>query len=514
MPDTSASILSLQPPLSLRLLFPGASFVSCADMAVAAVSADSRKCRPGFLFAALPGTRTHGARFVDQAARNGANGVLTQFPLADIAVPQCVVPDIRDAYARLCAALHGQPSRWLKTVGVTGTNGKTTVTWLVRSILSSANHTCGLLGSVEYSDGISRQPSTLTTPEPGILNGWLKQTVRRGTRFAALEVSSHALHQNRIAGNELDVAVVTNLTQDHFDYHGTLEAYRQSKMRILDHMKAGGRAVLNADDERVRRFADYCTDRDTVVTFGLNTPADFSAEIVDESLQGTRFLLRAGAAETLEMRTPLIGRHNVANCVAASAAVSHFGFSLDEIAHGISLLECVPGRLERIDCGQPFAAFVDYAHTDDALKHSIGTLKRLTPGRVICVFGAGGDRDRTKRPLLGRAALHADRLIVTSDNPRSEDPEQIIADILHGVPADSPVHTEVHRVRAIRRAVQEAQPGDSVLIAGKGHETVQIIGSQRLRFDDRDVLRRVIRESRILNQQRVTFLPQRKKQPA
>lgn len=494
----SAFLSSGRPPLSLRILFPRASFVGCADVAVSAVTADSRRCRPGETFAALPGTNGHGADFAIDAVHRGAVSILAERPLAHVNVPQCIVPAVRRAYARLCAALQGEPSRSLGTVGVTGTNGKTTVTWLVRSILASAGHRCGLLGTIEYSDGFDSEPSPLTTPGPDVLNGQLAGMVSLGTRFAAMEVSSHALHQDRIAGAGLDAAVVTNITQDHFDYHGDVEAYRRCKARILEHCKPGGRAVLNRDDESVRSFANQLPENVSLTTFGFGREADVSAEVLDESLDGTVFLLHRGT-ETIEVRTPLAGRHNVSNCLAAAAAVSHFGLSLDEIAHGIAALECVPGRLERIEEGQPFAAFVDYAHTDDALRRCVRTLKQLTAGRVICVFGAGGDRDRTKRPLLGEAAAEADVAILTSDNPRSEDPQRIIEDILRGMPRDGETsfgecspHVEIDREAAIRRAVEWAEEDDCILVAGKGHETVQIIRAERKPFDDRTVVRAAV----------------------
>jgi len=485
MPSSS---LPIPIPLSLRFLLPRASFVGCADVLVSTVTDCCDECRPGDTFAAIPGTRVDGADFALQAVRNGAKAVLTHRPLADVPVPQCVAPNVRAAYSRLCAALQDNPSTDLKTVGVTGTNGKTTVTWLIRSILAAAGRRCGMLGTVEYHDGLTAGPSMLTTPEPKTLNHWLGRMVESGTEYAAVEVSSHALHQDRIAGTGLDVAVITNITQDHFDYHGAFEDYAAAKARIIEHCKPDGSVVVNADDPRVPSMV---RGNAGVTTFGIELPADVSAEILDESINGTRFLLRRGD-ETLEVRTPLVGRHNVMNCLAAAAAVSHFGVSLDAIAVGLASLESVPGRLERIDCGQPFAAFVDYAHTDDALERCVHALKQLTPGRVLCVLGAGGDRDRTKRPRLGRAGSTADLAVVTSDNPRSEDPAKIIKDIVKGIPADRPVHLEVDRAAAIRWAAAQAGPGDCLLVAGKGHETEQILGEQRIPFDDRQHLREAI----------------------
>lgn len=487
-------------PLSLRFLFPRASFVGRADVLCSDVKENSDDCRFGDTFAALPGTKVDGAEFAVAAVRNGATSVLTQRPLADVPVPQCVVPNVRAAYARLCAALQGNPTEELKTTGVTGTNGKTTVTWLVRSILAAAGHRCGITGTIEYSDGIQSERSSLTTPTPRTLNHWLARMVGCGTTHAAMEISSHALHQDRIAGTGLDVAILTNITQDHFDYHGDFDAYVAAKAKITELCKPDGCVVLNADDERVRTLKETLTAR-TLVTFGLSPDTDVSAAILEETIDGTRFQLRL-RGETLEVTTPLVGRHNVMNCLGAAAAAAQLGVSLDEIAVGIGSLDAVPGRLERIDSGQPYSAFVDYAHTDDALQRCVQTLKQLTAGRVICVFGAGGDRDRTKRPKLGRAGSQADMAVVTSDNPRSEDPAKIIKEIVKGIPTGREVHVEIDRAAAIRWAVQNAGPNDCILVAGKGHETEQILGDRRIPFDDREQLREAIEETTVSSQQR------------
>jgi UDP-N-acetylmuramoyl-L-alanyl-D-glutamate--2,6-diaminopimelate ligase len=519
MPSPS---LPTRVPLSLRFLFPRASFVGRADVFVSDAKDNSDDCRFGDTFAALPGTKVDGASFALAAVRKGATSVLTQRPLADVPVPQCVVPNVREAYARLCAALHGDPSHELRTVGVTGTNGKTTVTWLVRSILAAAGHRCGLTGTIEYSDGAQTERSSLTTPTARTLNHWLGKMVAARTKHAAMEISSHALDQDRVAATELDVAVITNITQDHFDYHSDFDRYAAAKAKIAELCKPNGCVVLNADDARVKSLydgpprpsseaatdpmaleggrTDTLTAR-TLVTFGLSPDTDVSAAILEETIDGTRFQLRL-RGETLEVTTPLVGRHNVLNCLAAAAATAHLGVSLDEIAVGIESLEAVPGRLERIDGGQPFSAFVDYAHTDDALQRCVEALKQLTPGRVICVFGAGGDRDRTKRPKLGRAASQADVAVVTSDNPRSEDPGKIIKEIVKGMPTGGTVHVEIDRAAAIRWAVQNARPGDCILVAGKGHETEQILGDRRIPFDDREQLQQAIEETTTVSQRR------------
>lgn len=473
--------------VSLRRLFPAASFVGCGDVPVSFATDRSHECRSGALFAVIRGHRADGHDFIADAISRGAAALLVDYPLPDVPLPQCVVRDVRRSYGELCSALHGFPSRHLGIAAVTGTNGKTTTTWMIRSILQAAGLRCGVLGTIEYSDGTRTERSRLTTPDPRSLANWLGSMVANGTTHAAMELSSHALDQRRAAGTLVDAAVITNITQDHFDYHQTFDAYRTSKLRIMDYVKPAGISVINVDDPGSASCVGDAIKR--TLTYGLELPADVSATIHRESLQGTRFTLHL-PGETIEIQTPLIGRHNVSNALAAAAVANHFGIDKQEIASGIASLHAVPGRMERVSAGQPFEVFVDYAHTDDALCRALQSLRKLTPSRLLCVFGAGGDRDRTKRPKLGQASALADIAIVTSDNPRSEDPERILEDILAGCTAHSaPPHVDVDRQRAIRWALEQAEPGDCVLIAGKGHETEQIIGKTAHHFDDREVAR-------------------------
>jgi UDP-N-acetylmuramoyl-L-alanyl-D-glutamate--2,6-diaminopimelate ligase len=492
----SQRFVPLRVPVSLRTLLPAASFVGCADIRVTDAVECSQKCAPQTLFAAIPGTHVDGATFVDEAIQRGANSLLVQRPLPTVEVPQCVVPNARRAYAELCSALAGHPSRHLNLIAVTGTNGKTTVTWLVRSIFETSGHRAGLLGTIEYHNGVDSAPSDMTTPDSKTLAHWLSTMVSRDTTHAALEVSSHALDQDRTAGTEFDAAVVTNITQDHFDYHHDAAHYREAKARLLENLKPRGLAVLNADDPESAALVNRLPDGARWVTFGLERPAQIWATILEESLHGTRFRVHRGA-ETIEITTSLVGRHNVSNCLAAAAAMERFDVTLDEVKAGIEALRFVPGRLERIECGQPFDVFIDYAHTEDALRRCVGSLKRLGRGRLICVVGAGGDRDRSKRPLIGRAASGANLAIITSDNPRSEDPAQIIREIVSGCDStDHPPIVEPDRAEAIRRALDSAEAGDCVLVAGKGHEREQIIGNRRIPFVDRDVVRAILARRR------------------
>jgi UDP-N-acetylmuramoyl-L-alanyl-D-glutamate--2,6-diaminopimelate ligase len=469
----------------LQRLFPWASFVGCADIRVIDATERSDECGPHSLFAAIRGSRVHGADYVNDAIDRGALALLVDCPQPHVRVPQCVVQDVRRSFAELCAALAGHPSRRIHTCGITGTNGKSTVSWLVRSILTAAQRQTGLLGTIEYHDGLRSSPSALTTPDARKLASHLAAMVQQNTTHAVIELSSHGLDQNRIAGTELDVAVITNVTQDHFDYHGDMQSYSASKMRIAEHCKPGGTLVVNQDDPGCRELVSRLETPVPLITYGLEQPADVVADVLEETLSGSRIRITLDS-ETIEVHVPLVARHNVSNALAAAVVCRRLGCSLQEIQAGIESLAGVPGRLERIPSRLPIHVFVDYAHTDDALRRCVRFLRSLTTGRVICVFGAGGDRDRLKRPLLAKAAAEAELAVVTSDNPRSEEPMQIANDILAGFAGShTKVHVELDRGGAIRWALRAAQPGDCVLIAGKGHESVQVIGAQQRPFDDR-----------------------------
>ncbi len=473
--------------VSLRHLFPTASFIGCADLKVRDAVCASTEAAPGAMFAALPGTARHGREFVPDAIDRGAKSLLLDRPLPACPLPQCIVPGVREAYARLCHALFADPTRHLGVMGVTGTNGKTTTTWMVRSILEAARGPSGLIGTIETSDGIGRCPATLTTPGSRDLAMLLASTRRNLVRYAALELSSHALDQSRTTGTQLDVAVVTNLTQDHFDYHGTFENYRLAKSRIFSHLKRGGTAVLNADDPAAMSLLPL-TNSAQVVTYGLRLEADVHGEILGQSVEGTHFRVTAGAESAIYF-TPLIGRYNVSNALAAIASCRQLGLSLREMIAGLEQLRLVPGRMQRVSHGrgQPFEVWVDFAHTDDGLRGAIAAVRPLVTGRLTVVFGAGGDRDPGKRPLMGRAAADADSAIVTSDNPRSESPAEIARAIVSGWPRSTPPEIILDRETAIRQAIHSALPGDGILIAGKGHEEVQIIGTEKRPFRDVEV---------------------------
>ncbi|HEX4146356.1 MAG TPA: UDP-N-acetylmuramoyl-L-alanyl-D-glutamate--2,6-diaminopimelate ligase [Pirellulales bacterium] len=476
--------------VSLGELFAGAQFLGSGNLRVVSCSVDSRRCRPGDLFVALAGRAHDGHDFAAEAVARGATAVLCQRPIAGLRVPQCIVADTRSALGHLCQALVANPSRRVRVVGITGTNGKTTTTALVASVLRAAGCRVGTLGTLGYSNGMQVAPATLTTPCAPELATWLARIEAAGCSHAVMEVSSHALALDRVAGIELEVACVTNICRDHLDFHGSLGEYRRAKARVFEHLRPSGLVVLNADDPVASRLA-VSLDR-PVLTVGLKMPAEVTATVVDRCRSEQTILISAGTA-TAAVRTRMIGDHHASNCLVATAVGLAQGFDLRTIAAGLEAVTSVPGRLDRIECGQPFGVFVDYAHTPGALATVLDTLAEVTEGRLICVFGAGGDRDREKRPAMGSAvARRADVAIITNDNSRGEDPAAIARQILAGTDqadAKADVAVELDRTGAIHRALALAEKGDCVLIAGKGHETFQLVGGERLPLDDRQIAR-------------------------
>jgi UDP-N-acetylmuramoyl-L-alanyl-D-glutamate--2,6-diaminopimelate ligase len=473
--------------ISLRELLPGATIVGADDILVHRCCIDSRQCRPGDLFVALPGSRCDGHDFAVQAAQYGAEAVLLNRPVLGLTLPACIVDDVADAFGRLCQALAGNPGRSLKIVGITGTNGKTTTSYLTASVLGAAGYPAGVLGTLGYSDGMEVARARWTTPPAHVLAPWLARIAGNGCTHAVMEVSSHALSQSRVAGVDFDVVCVTNVRHDHLDYHATARSYCEAKARIFEHLLPEGIAVLNADDELCPDFLAGLEG--PVLTVGIDAAAEITATPVEQFASEQTFLLSIGN-ETAVVRTPLIGRHNISNCLQATAVGFAYGIDLTTIVRGLEAIDRIPGRLERIECGQTFGVFVDYAHTADALAGVLSALREVARGRVICVFGAGGDRDRSKRPKMGRAVEeHADVAIITSDNPRSENPGQIAHEVLQGFARPAKAEFVLDRRDAIHRALATAQKGDCVLIAGKGHEDYQIVGDKTFAFDDREVAR-------------------------
>jgi UDP-N-acetylmuramoyl-L-alanyl-D-glutamate--2,6-diaminopimelate ligase len=441
-----------------------------APVEIRDLSYDARDARPGSLFFCVPGTRADGHDFAAEAVANGAVALVVERPL-ELDVPQLVVPDPRRAMARAADELFGHPSQELEIAAVTGTNGKTTTAFLLYSILAAAGRRPGLLGTIECRVGGERRAAIRTTPEAIDLQRAFREMLDAGDRSCALEATSHGSELGRLDRVRFAALVFTNLTQDHLDFHGTLERYFDAKRRLFTETRPP--AAVNVGDEHGRRLAEELRGRQPLLTYGFADEAELRPEELEAGPRGARF--RAGG---LQLETRLRGRFNVEPD--------------DAVARGVRELRGVPGRFEAVDEGQPFAVLVDYAHTPDSLENVLRTARELAQGRLICVFGCGGDRDRGKRPLMGRIASElADVAIVTSDNPRTEEPGAIIAEIVAGAGED--VEVDPDRARAIAHALETAVVGDVVVIAGKGHEQGQEFRDRKIPFDDRDVARDALR---------------------
>ena len=462
---------------------------------------DSRKVVPGCCFVAVKGTQFDGHSAIEGAVTAGAAAIVAETPASEQAKAAGIlwvqVPDTHEADGLLMSAWHGCPSENMVVLGVTGTNGKTTISYLVNHIYRAAWQRAGLIGTIIYDNGERRVTSSNTTPGCAMLQSNLADMVKNGCRAVAMEVSSHALDQQRTAGTHFRIGIFTNLTQDHLDYHGTMEEYYQSKKLLFTRMAAADRkstAVINIDDEYGCRLADELAPIMKVRTFGMSEKADFRAEPRLITLKGSQYELIYQGRSYL-VRTPLIGEFNLSNSLAALAGAVCSGINISEAITALAQSPQVPGRMELVSSVNNVQCFVDYAHTPDAVENVCKTMKALCRnGRLITIFGCGGDRDRTKRPLMGEAAArYSDLCLVTSDNPRSEDPEQIIDEIMPGIPT-SKQHRITDREEAIRAALEQARPGDAILIAGKGHENYQIFANETIDFSDSAVVRKFYAE--------------------
>jgi UDP-N-acetylmuramoyl-L-alanyl-D-glutamate--2,6-diaminopimelate ligase len=483
----------------LHLLDGAEVLLQSGNAGISGLEYDSRRVKPGDCFVAMRGEATDGNRFIDAAIANGAVAVVTdsaqEKPRLGVAWAQ--VPHGRRALARISANFYRRPAEKLRITGITGTNGKTTTSFLLESILHAAGRDSALVGTVEYHVAGKVLPAPHTTPEALDLARLFSEALGAGATEAVMEVSSHALDQQRVYGVPFDVAVFTNLTRDHLDYHQTMERYFDSKCILF---RGCGTepprvSVLNIEDEYGAKLAQS-SKSELRITYGI-AAGDFRAEKVDTGRSGTRFDIVMPTG-TIPIWSPLVGRVNIANILAAAAAAYGRECSPQAIEKGVGSLDRVPGRFERVDCGQGFYVVVDYAHTDDALRNLMTLARSLVSkdrGRVMTVFGCGGDRDRTKRPLMGEAAGRgSDFAVVTSDNPRSEDPLAIINDVLPGLQrTEARYAMEPDRRKAIALAIDEARPGDIVLIAGKGHEKTQVTRDGAAPFDDVEVAREVLR---------------------
>ena len=462
-----------------------------ADCDIAGIAHDSRRVKPGWVFVAIRGYRRDGADFAEDALARGAVAVVAEHKIRlSQAVPQFVVHDARRALATLANTFFGRPSRKLCVIGVTGTDGKTTTNYMIRSIIEAAGKRCGLLGTIAYETGRRRLPASITTPESVDVQEFLGEMVAEGFEYAAIEVSSHALAMRRVDFVQFAAAVFTNLTEEHMDYHRTLSAYWRAKARLFSGLGPANTAILNADDPYSEKMAKATCAK--VIRFGMRKGADVTARIHESTLDGVVMTLRTPTFST-DVRLPLIGRHNVYNALAAAAAALSQEIDPDAIRRGLEGVPPVPGRVERVPCEKDCTVLVDYAHTDRALEVVLNSLRPLARKRILVVFGAGGDRDRAKRPRMGRVVERgADLAWVTSDNPRSEDPGRIINDIMAGVRSTRGVHIQPDRRLAIEEVVQAAEPGDLVLIAGKGHERTQLFRDTAIPFDDREAVRQAL----------------------
>ena len=493
----------MRPP-SMRLAdllaaVPHSSVAGPVDALLSHLTCDSREVAPGSLFVALKGFQRDGRMYAREAYERGARVVLAHGdPLEPIPpdLTWVVCPRDREAFSAAAAALYGTADCTVRLVGVTGTNGKTTTAYLLRSIFQEAGG-AGMLGTIEYDDGEGLRPAARTTPEAHEIHRWIRTLQARGIPYGAMEVSSHSLVLARVKDVPFRVAAFTNLTRDHLDFHHTMEAYYQAKRALFDLLTEDGAAVVNLTDSYGQRLAEELRHKHPL-SVGLDRQAQVFPESFEMDLNGIRASLATPFGQ-VEVRSALTGGYNLQNLLVAAASALSAGATPEQVSDGVASLRGVPGRTERVDAGQPFHLLVDYAHTDDALKNLLQTLRELQPRRIITVFGCGGDRDRSKRPLMGAVAARlSDVLFLTSDNPRTEEPAAIARDVETGIrpelrPGKS-VRTVLDRRQAMREALAEAGPGDVVVVAGKGHEREQIIGKRRLPFHDPTVLCELLQE--------------------
>jgi len=462
---------------------------------------NSRLVKAGDIFVAVKGTVYDGHDFIDQALARGAKYIVCQKEQTSHEARATghdiiVVENSAEAAALLAQASRHNPAAQLINLAVTGTNGKTTVAYLVRSCIQKAGEKCGLIGTIIYDTGLGYSEAALTTPDCLYIAKMQQQMLRAGSKYMVIEASSHALSQNRLAGIKFEAAAFTNLTADHLDYHKTKEDYLAAKTKLFSSLSSDATAVLNKQSSEAKLIAEQTSAK--ILWYAVDEPADLTARIESMNITGTVFVLEYAGQSSI-VRTPLLGRYNVSNHLAAAGLCLTAGLDLEVIAAGLSMLKTIPGRLEKLDWEGDFSVFIDYAHTDDALKNVLATLKPFCTAKLTVVFGCGGDRDRTKRPRMARVAEQlADSVIVTSDNPRTERPEDIINEIVVGLdnPDSQKIMIEPDRKKAIGLAIKTAGKDDIVLIAGKGHETYQIIGTQKFDFSDKDITQECLQKQK------------------
>ncbi len=466
------------------------------DIEIEGIAYDSRQVRANYLFVALKGGQANGEDFIEDAIRRGAVAIVSEldcWPKRSVA--HLHVENARLALAEISSAYYGHPGQHLELFGITGTNGKTTTSFMIRAILEQSNRPCGLIGTVRYEIGPRIIPASRTTPEAPDIHFMLDQMLRAQCVSAVMEASSHALDQNRVWGIPFDVGIFTNLSRDHLDYHGTMENYFNAKCQLFRNLGQLGKsaaAVINIDDPWGMRIASTNGLLAKIITYGEHPRAHVQAVDIELSTEGSRFHVISPWGE-IDLHVNMPGRHNVSNALAAFTATAARGVPLPDIARALRTMDSVPGRLQRFTSSNGIHVFVDYAHTDDALRRVLQTIREFNRGKTLVVFGCGGNRDTSKRPLMGAAAAQlADYVILTNDNPRLEDPLAIIADIERGIPRGTTYEIQPDREFAIAAALARAKPGDTVLIAGKGHENYQEFAHAVTPFDDSHVVRRYL----------------------
>jgi len=481
------------------------TIVGDIDIEITGIEVDSRKVEKGDLFLCLSGFTVDGHDYAEMAIQKGAVALVCERPLS-LNVPQIIVKDARFVMAFLADRFYQHPSQHLKIIGVTGTNGKTTTTHLIEKILSDQGHLSGLIGTIKMKIGNESFEIKNTTPDALILQESFRKMIDVGSDYGIMEVSSHALQLGRVRGIRYHIAVFTNLTQDHLDYHVTMENYRNAKGLLFAQLGNSydsnpinnQYAVLNADDQASSYYKDITAAQ--VITYGIDQDADVKATNIVITSEGTSFTVQS-LSEKMDIQLKMIGKFSVYNALAAITVAQIEGISLEDIKNSLEQIQGVDGRFEPVMEGQDYTVIVDYAHTPDSLENVLTTIKEFAKGKIYCVFGAGGDRDKTKRPLMGKIAVkYSDIAVVTSDNPRTEEPERILEDIIEGIKEENTDTSKyvaiVDRQTAIEYAVQQAKPDDVILIAGKGHETYQQLKNEVIHFDDREVAREAILRGR------------------
>jgi UDP-N-acetylmuramoyl-L-alanyl-D-glutamate--2,6-diaminopimelate ligase len=463
-------------------------------LVITGLTYDSRDVKKGDLFFAVKGVHADGHDFLGPVRGHGAVAAVVERKGND-PLPQMVVPSVLTAMSKISSRFFDEPSKKIPVIGITGTNGKTTTTYLIEDLLASAGKTCGVMGTVNYRIKNDLRPAPNTTPMSLDVQRFLAELVQKKIDVGVMEVSSHALELSRVDDVHYAIGVFTNLTQDHLDFHKTMEAYFNAKAKLFRHRKET-KPVVNVDDPYGEQLAAEFPE---AIKFGTSAKASLWAENPTTNLSGIHFTLHFPSGKKAAISNNLIGLHNVSNCLSAAGALLAYGLPEEKIIAGLNKNHAVPGRLERVDAGQDFVVVVDYAHTHDALEQVLNALRAAGPKRLHCVFGAGGDRDKTKRPRMGKVAVQlADRVVVTSDNPRSEDPKMIMNDIVAGIRETGKNNYDLceDREEAIRKALSDAKSGDIVLIAGKGHETVQIYKDRRVHFSDVETATKILKAGR------------------